>query len=243
MRLTRFARAIGPGRERRDHDADGLRRRRAGERAGRRGGPVRGQVRHARALGRRRDAGHHVHGPPRHAPERLGAGGQAARFGARHPREPRPDRPHPQRRGPLRGQRLVRAGHRPALRGGRHGPATAEQGAKVTLSAEGSEGTIYRSGALNGPETATPTFTVPTLNPVTSTRDLVFTLTIKGAGGTSTATVTVKVNPVAAPVAMIAPVGAVDQGSVVTLDGSGSTGAQTYKWEYVKAAGDPDITL
>ena len=78
-------------------------------------------VRHARGLGRRRDAGDHVHGPPRDAAGRLGAGGQAARLGPRHPREPRPDRPHPQRRGPLRGQRLVRAGHRSALRGGRHG--------------------------------------------------------------------------------------------------------------------------
>jgi hypothetical protein len=137
-----------------------------------------------------------------------------------------------------------------ALKAVATGPATAEQGAKVTLSAEGSEGTIDSYSwtgpadvALNGAKTATPTFTVPTLTPVTASRDLVFTLTIKGAGGTSTANVTVKVNPVAAPVALIAPVGAVEQGSVVTLDGSGSAGAQTYKWEYVKAVGDPDITL
>ena len=137
-----------------------------------------------------------------------------------------------------------------ALKAVATGPATAEQGAKVTLSAEGSEGTIDSYSwtgpadvALNGPKTATPTFTVPALNPVTSTRDLVFTLTIKGAGGTSTADVTVKVNPIAPPVARIAPVATVEQGSVITLDGSGSTGAQTYKWEYVKAAGDPAITL
>jgi hypothetical protein len=130
------------------------------------------------------------------------------------------------------------------------GPATAEQGAKVTLSAEGSEGTIdsytWTGPAdidLNGAKTATPTFTVPTLDPVTSTRDLPFTLTIKGAGGTATATVTVKVNPIAAPVAAIAPLAPVEQGSVVTLDGSGSTGAQKFKWEQVKAAGDPTITL
>lgn len=130
------------------------------------------------------------------------------------------------------------------------GPATAEQGAKVTLSAEGSEGTIdsyaWTGPAdidLNGAKTSTPTFTVPALDPVTSTRDLVFTLTIKGAGGTSTATVTVKVNPIAAPVAAIAPLAPVEQGSVVTLDGSGSTGAQKYKWEQVKAATDPTVTL
>jgi hypothetical protein len=130
------------------------------------------------------------------------------------------------------------------------GPANAEQGAKVTLSAEGSTGTIDSYSwtgpadvALNGAKSATPTFTVPALDPVTSTRDLVFTVTIKGAGGQSTANVTVKVNPIAPPVARIAPVGTVERGAAITLDGSGSTGAQRYKWDYVKGANDPAITL
>ena len=120
----------------------------------------------------------------------------------------------------------------------------------MTLSAEGSEGTIDSYSwtgpadvALNGAKTATPTFTVPALDPVTSTRDLVFTLTIKGAGGAATADVTVKVNPIAAPVARIAAVPTVEQGAAITLDGSGSTGAQKYKWEYGKGATDPAITL
>jgi hypothetical protein len=130
------------------------------------------------------------------------------------------------------------------------GPATAEQGAKVTLSAEGSTGTIDSyswSGpsdiTLDGAKTATPSFTVPALDPVTSTRDLTFTLTIKGVGGQSTANVTVKVNPIAPPAARIAPVATVERGATITLDGGGSTGAQSYEWEYVKGANDPAITL
>jgi hypothetical protein len=130
------------------------------------------------------------------------------------------------------------------------GPATAEQAAKVTLSAEGSSGTID-SYQWTGPadidlkqaKTATPNFTVPALDPVTSTRDLTFTLTITGVGGTSTANVTVKVNPVAPPVARIASVPTVERGATITLDGSASSGAASYKWDYVRGANDPAITL
>ena len=46
---------------------------------------------------------------------------EAARRRARHPREPRAQRSHPQRRGALRGVGLVGARARPALGGGRHG--------------------------------------------------------------------------------------------------------------------------
>ena len=96
---------------------------------------------------------------------------------------------------------------------------------------------------LTGADTATPTFTAPTLDPVTSTRDLEFTLTIPGAGATSTATVPVKVLATSAPAARIAPVTTVERGSAITLDGTASTGAQTVPWEYAKGTGDPDITL
>ena len=55
----------------------------------------------------------------RTAPGRLGGGRAAARGGAGHPREPRPQRPHPLGRRPAGRQRLLGAGHRPALRRGR----------------------------------------------------------------------------------------------------------------------------
>ena len=52
-------------------------------------------------------------------PGRLGGGRPAARGGAGHPREPRPQRPHPLGRRPAGRQRLLGAGHRPALGRGR----------------------------------------------------------------------------------------------------------------------------
>jgi hypothetical protein len=130
------------------------------------------------------------------------------------------------------------------------GPATAQQGSRVTLSADGSLGTItsYRWTAPDGitldhADTATPSFTVPQLDPVSSTKDLTFTLTVTGPEGSDTATVTVKVLPVIAPKAVIAPPDIAEPGRPFTLDGSRSAGAATYTWAYVRGAGDPSITL
>ena len=63
----------------------------------------------------------HVRRPARATAGGLGASREAARRRPRHPREPRADRAHPQRRGALRGERLLGARARPALGGGRHG--------------------------------------------------------------------------------------------------------------------------
>jgi hypothetical protein len=134
----------------------------------------------------------------------------------------------------------------PAISATASGPATAEQGSKVTLSALNSLGQITEF-AWTGPDgvtiqdanTATPSFVVPRLaegaNP-----DLTFTVTVTGPGGTETATVTVKALPITAPKAIIAPMGTVELGMPVTLDGSRSTGAATYLWEQV---GEPKVDL
>jgi hypothetical protein len=138
----------------------------------------------------------------------------------------------------------------PALSAVASGPTTAEQGSKVTLSALNSLGQItgYEWTApadipgltLEGADTATPSFTVPKLAAGTN---LVFTLKVTGPGGSETATVTVKVLPITAPKAVITPIGTVEQGGQVTLDGSRSTGAATYLWEQVPPDAQPRATL
>jgi len=135
----------------------------------------------------------------------------------------------------------------PALSAVASGPTTAEQGSKVTLSALNSLGqiTAYEWTApagvtLQGADTATPSFTVPK---VAAGTELVFTLKVTGPSGSETATVTVKVLPITAPKAAITPIGTVEQGTQVTLDGSRSTGAATFLWKQVQADGDPPATL
>jgi K319-like protein len=148
------------------------------------------------------------------------------------------------------GSVLVDGPASPALSAVASGPASVEQGAKVTLSALSSLGQItgYEWTAPDGVDlqdanTATPSFTVPTLTPDTSTTNLVFTLKVTGPGGSETATVTVKVLPVSAPRAAITPIGTVEQGTQVTLDGSHSTGAATYEWKHLRVGDDPQIAL
>jgi hypothetical protein len=133
----------------------------------------------------------------------------------------------------------------PALSATATGPATAEQGSKVTLSALDSLGkidtfawTAPASVTLTGADTATPSFVVPRLTDGAEP-NLTFTLTVTGPAGTQTATVTVKVLPIAAPKAAIVPIGAVELGTQVTLDGSRSAGAATYRWEQVP--NDPSL--
>ena len=138
----------------------------------------------------------------------------------------------------------------PALLAAATGPATAEQGARVTLSAAGSLGQITdyawtapEGVTLDGADTATPSFTVPTLDPASATKDLTFALKVSGPAGSETSTVTVKVLAVTAPRAVIAPVGVAEPGSALTIDGSRSTGAATFAWAYVRGAGDPAVDL
>ena len=94
--------------------------------------------------------------------------------------------------------------------------------------------------SLTGANTANPTFTAP----AASATPLSFTLTVTGATGTSSATVFVTVNPASNAVANAGPdQAAVQRGTKVTLDGRLSTGAATYLWTQVVAAGDPTATL
>jgi hypothetical protein len=87
---------------------------------------------------------------------------------------------------------------------------------------------------LVNPTSANPSFTAP------GPGVYVFTLTVTGPGGPSTATVTITVN---AAVNAVANAGTnqtgVQRGAKVTLDGTKSTGAGTYTWTQVVAAGDP----
>jgi len=122
----------------------------------------------------------------------------------------------------------------------------------VTLDASNSTGNITGytwtappGVALASTNTKATTFTAATPG------DFTIDLAIQGIDGTPPGPVTVHdtvivhVNPVAAsPVATIAPVGpAVPQNWPVTLDGTPSTGAATYQWDYLPAAGDPAVTL
>src|SRR3954464_10779955 len=107
------------------------------------------------------------------------------------------------------------------------------QGAKVTLDGGGSAGDIDSMSwtppagvTLTGDTTATPTFTAPT-----TAGKLTFTLKVTGNGQTQTDTVDVTVKALNPAAAVITPVGAtVLQNLPLTLDGSGSVGAATYKW-------------
>jgi hypothetical protein len=134
---------------------------------------------------------------------------------------------------------------------------TVEQGATVQLNGNGSTGNIdgysWTSAdgiALNGADTATPTFTAPSQE-----GDYTFTLTVNGLDGTpavdatSTDAVVIHVNAVSAPTARIQVAGAeidpatpvtVPQNLPVTLDASTSTGALKFLWTQV---GGPDVAL
>ena len=106
----------------------------------------------------------------------------------------------------------------PALRAVASGPATAEQGARVTLSALSSLGQItsYAWTApanveLRGANTATPSFTVPTLEPPSSTKEPRVQPHGDEPCGLGDAKVSVRVVAVSTPQAAITPVGTVSR--------------------------------
>lgn len=122
-----------------------------------------------------------------------------------------------------------------------------QPGAKVTLDGTASSGGISSyawdapSGiSLTGAGTATPSFTAPT-----TPGDYLFTLRVSGPAGSATADVTVTVQQPAATVTASAKVAAFSgqRGTLVTLDGSASTGAATFTWTQTVGAGDPVVTL
>jgi hypothetical protein len=128
---------------------------------------------------------------------------------------------------------------------------TVDQGATVTLDSTGSTGNILSRKwtppagiTLSDSAGVAPTFAAKEAGTYE------FTLDVTGLEGsppvttTKSDTVTVTVRPAELPIARIAAVsGTVPQNWPVTLDGTGTTGAATYKWEYVQAAGDPAIDL
>jgi hypothetical protein len=122
---------------------------------------------------------------------------------------------------------------------------TVQEGQKVDLDGSASSGPVSTyswsspSGVvLSDPNAARPSFTAP------APGDYVFSLTVNGPGGPSTATVTVTVTATVAAAANAGPnqQGA-QRGTKVTLDGSGSTGAATYSWTQILGPGDPKVTL
>lgn len=112
-----------------------------------------------------------------------------------------------------------------------------QQGQTVTLNGGQSSGDI--TGWLWAQEAGPPvtlanaTQAVATFTAPPQATTLRFRLTVQGPGGPSSDTVDVVVDPVAAPVAIAAPVAAARLGAIVTLDGSGSRGATTWQWTRV----------
>jgi hypothetical protein len=125
------------------------------------------------------------------------------------------------------------------------------EGQTVTLDGSASSGdvTTYAwtspSGiALSDPTSAKPTFTAPPLKAQPTPDSYTFTLTVNGPGGPSSATVTVTVTGLTTATANAGTAQtAIQRGTKVTLDGTKSTGAATYTWTQVTAAGDPTVTL
>ncbi len=119
------------------------------------------------------------------------------------------------------------------------------EGQQITLDGSASSGPISTyswsgpSGVvLSDPNSVRPTFTAP------DPGEYVFTLTVNGPGGPSSATITVTVSSPASAVANAGPnQQGVTRGEKVTLDGTGSAGAATYAWTQVVAPGDPQAPL
>jgi hypothetical protein len=78
---------------------------------------------------------------------------------------------------------------------------------------------------LSNANTSVASFTAPA-----TTTTLTFRLTVQGPGGPKTTDEVVSVAAIAPPRANAGPAQSVLAGSTVTLDGSGSTGATSYKW-------------
>jgi K319-like protein len=118
----------------------------------------------------------------------------------------------------------------------------------VTLDGTGSTGPVKSyawkqtsgpSVGLTGADTATPSFTAPAVD---TDATLAFELTVTGAGGPATSTVTVHVVRTApTPTANAGADQVVAQDSPVTLDATGSTNATSYAWK--QTAGSPAVTL
>ncbi len=117
-------------------------------------------------------------------------------------------------------------------------------GALVTLDGSASSGDVGTYSwvspvgiTLSDPNSATPTFTAAAAGTYT------FTLTVTGPGGPASASVNVTVTPAVSAVANAGPAQTVQRGSLVTLDGTGSTGAATYKWTQAVGPGDKVVGL
>ena len=133
---------------------------------------------------------------------------------------------------------------------------TVNEGDAVTLDGSGSSDpnndplayswsqTSGQQVALAGADTASPTFTAPT---VAAGTDLVFTLNVTAGSESHTDTVAIAVRDSEsnAPTADAGPDQTVNEGDAVTLDGSGSSDpnndALEYFWEYV--TGQPPLAL
>lgn len=89
---------------------------------------------------------------------------------------------------------------------------------------------------LSNPASLTPTFPAPA-----AAGTLVFQLAVSGPGGSATATVSVVVQGAVPPVAEAGPAQTVARGSIVTLDGSASTGGASFAWRQV--SGTPIVSL
>jgi hypothetical protein len=111
---------------------------------------------------------------------------------------------------------------------------TVQQGQQVQLDGSASlNATGFAWAQVAGAPTVTlsnATSAIASFTAPAATTTLTFQLTVQGPGGPSTAQEVVTVAPVAPPRANAGPPQSVLQGTTVTLDGSGSTGATSYLW-------------
>ncbi|MEV4279775.1 PKD domain-containing protein [Actinoplanes xinjiangensis] len=123
-------------------------------------------------------------------------------------------------------------------------PAAAVAGQKVTLDGTGSTGAIdtYSWTQTSGPAVIVTGAATPTASFVaTQAGTYTFRLAVSGPGGAGTpVTVSVTVTGAAPAVANAGADQTVIRGRTVTLDGSASTGAETYQWRQVSG---PAVTL
>jgi hypothetical protein len=123
-------------------------------------------------------------------------------------------------------------------------PAGAVAGQKVTLDGTGSTGAIdtYSWTQTGGPAVILTGAATPTASFVaTQAGTYTFRLAVSGPGGAGTpVTATVTITGAAPAVANAGPDQTVIRGRTVALDGSASTGAETYEWRQVSG---PAVTL
>ena len=117
-------------------------------------------------------------------------------------------------------------------------------GRVVTYSWARTGGTTGGTVTLTDATTLAPSFTADTLNPGDDDVEHIITLTVTDNKGSTEATDMVTITVNAIPMANAGPDREVVSGTLVSLDGSGSTGGMIeFKWKRMGGTGDSNMTL